>query len=205
MRALALALLLACRPTASVERTMPVANLQSYRSVALRVHSSTFASQGVAMMMEQSVVQKLRQACGFEAVGPAGTSPADVILDLNITNKSRGAGWKDNEVVIDTLLVLSDGVDGELQRHPAVADLQHFADPSYVGVGEAAVPGGRAHAGGEAEPVLPRAQHRRRDAGPGGEHPDAESLVHHVCSVHHACLHRCLPTAVPKPLPNVLK
>ncbi len=114
MRALALILLIACKPSASVERTMPVANLQTYRSVALRVHSSTFASQGVAMMMESSVLQRLKQTCGFEQVGPAGATPADVILDLNITNKNRGAGWNDNTVVIETLLVLSDGVDGEL-------------------------------------------------------------------------------------------
>lgn len=114
--ALAFVLLIACRPSASVERTMPVASLQSYRTVSLRVRSSTFASQGTAMMMESAVLGKLRERCGFEAVAAPG-QPADVVLDLNITNKSRGGtGWirNENQVAIDTLLVLSDGQDGEL-------------------------------------------------------------------------------------------
>src|SRR5690606_11798794 len=84
---LAFVLLIACRPSASVERTMPVASLQSYRTVSLRVRSSTFASQGTAMMMESAVLGKLRERCGFEAVAAPG-QPADVVLDLNITNKS---------------------------------------------------------------------------------------------------------------------
>jgi tetratricopeptide (TPR) repeat protein len=69
------------------------------------------------MMMENSVLERLRQTCGFESVGVAGQAPSDVVLDLNITkNQKGGDGWirNENQVVIDTLLVLSDGTDGEL-------------------------------------------------------------------------------------------
>jgi hypothetical protein len=96
---------------------MPVASLSSYRTVALRVRSSAFASQGIAMMMETSVLDKLRHRCGFEQVGPATGAAADVVLDLTITNKLRGGSGvfrNENQVTIDTLLVLSDGQDGEL-------------------------------------------------------------------------------------------
>jgi hypothetical protein len=106
-----------CHPSAVVENTMPVANLQSYRTVALRVHSTAFAAQGQAMFLERAVLDKLHQQCGFEQVGQAGTTPADVTLDLNITNTGRGgSGWITNSstATIDTLLVLTDGQDGEL-------------------------------------------------------------------------------------------
>lgn len=96
---------------------MPVANLQSYRTVALRVHSSGAASQGLAMTLESSVLERLRQTCGFEQVGGADTTAADVLLDLNITNVFRGGtGWvrNENQVQVDTLLVLSDGQAGDL-------------------------------------------------------------------------------------------
>lgn len=95
---------------------MPVADLKPYRTVALRVRSSAFASQGIAMYMENAVLARLRQSCGFEQVGGAGQAPADVILDLNITKHQRGStGFisNANQVTIETLLVLSDG-QGEL-------------------------------------------------------------------------------------------
>jgi hypothetical protein len=96
---------------------MPVANLQSYRTVALRVHSSAVAPQDLATTLESSVLERLRQTCGFEQVGAAGTTPADVVLDLNITGISKGgSGWirNENQVQVDTLLVLSDGQAGDL-------------------------------------------------------------------------------------------
>jgi hypothetical protein len=104
-----------CRPSATVESTMPVANLQSYRSVALRVKSTAFAAQGQARFLEASVIQKLRAQCGFEQIGQDPKS--DVVIDLNITQSGRGAGGaliNTNVATIDTLLVLSDGQDGEL-------------------------------------------------------------------------------------------
>ena len=96
---------------------MPVANLQSYRTVALRVHSSVFASQGQAMFLENTVLDKLHQLCGFEQVGRAGQTPADVVVDLNITSSGRGGHGlfsNPNLATIETLLVLTDGQDGEL-------------------------------------------------------------------------------------------
>jgi len=96
---------------------MPVANLQSYRTVSLRVHTAAFASQGQAVILENAVLAKLRQQCGFEQVGPPGATPADVVLDLNITNIGRGGGGfisNPNLATVDTLLVLTDGQDGEL-------------------------------------------------------------------------------------------
>lgn len=97
---------------------MPVANLQSFRSIALRAHTSAFASQGQAMMLEGFVTQKLRQKCGFEAVGPLGqTANAEVMLDLNITKIGRGGGGvfsNPNLAVVDVLVVLTDVHDKEL-------------------------------------------------------------------------------------------
>ncbi len=113
-----LAVLIAgCRPSATIEHTTPVANLQTYRTVGLRVRSSAFASQGIAMYLERAVLQQLQQKCQFDLVGPMGTTPTDVVLDLNITNSARGGGgWVSNssQATIDTLLVLSDGQNGDL-------------------------------------------------------------------------------------------
>ncbi|MGE0871133.1 MAG: hypothetical protein AB7P03_21390 [Kofleriaceae bacterium] len=114
---LLVAALAGCRPSATVENTMPVANLQAFQTVALNVRSTAFASQGRAQYLEQAVVAKMRQQCAFAYVGRPGQAPADVLLDLNITNAGRGsAGWASPSSVamIDTLLVLSDGQSGEL-------------------------------------------------------------------------------------------
>jgi hypothetical protein len=111
------ALFAACHPSATVERTMPVANLQTYRTVALRVKSTAFASQGQASFLETAVLEKLQQSCSFEQVGRAGGTPADLILDLNITQTGRGGGGlisNSSQAHMDTLLVLTDGQSGEL-------------------------------------------------------------------------------------------
>ena len=96
---------------------MPVANLQTYHSIGLRVHSSQWASQQLAGALEASTLDKLHQKCGFEQVGRADQGASDVVLDLNITNAGRGGtGWiqNQNQAFIDTLLVLSDGQTQEL-------------------------------------------------------------------------------------------
>jgi hypothetical protein len=112
-----LLVLIACHPSATVENTTPMANLQSYRTVAIRVHTSAFASQGNAMLLENAVTAKLHQLCAFEKVGPATGTPADVVLDMNITLMGRGGGGfvsNPNQATIESLLVLTDGQDGEL-------------------------------------------------------------------------------------------
>lgn len=96
---------------------MPIANLQSVNTVALRVKSTAFASQGQAMFLENAVLEKLQRQCQFSAVVRAGGAPADLVLDLNIIRTGRGGGgWinNSNTAVIEALLVLSDGQDGEL-------------------------------------------------------------------------------------------
>jgi len=76
--------LAACHPSATVENTMPIANLQTYRTVAVRVHSTAFASQGRAMQLEAAMLDNLKKKCGFEQV-VVGQTAADILLDLNIT------------------------------------------------------------------------------------------------------------------------
>lgn len=116
MRLLALVLFIAaCKPSATIRSSTKIASLQSYGSVSLRVRSQGFATQGVAMIMEQAVVNHLRQRCSFVPIDPRTGAPADVILDLTITNYTRGGSWGNtNQVTLDTLLVLSDGSDKEL-------------------------------------------------------------------------------------------
>ena len=118
MRVLACVLFLtACHPSATVERTMPVANLKTYHSIGVRVHASQYASQQLASTLEASTLDKLHRKCGFEQVGRADQGPSDVVLDLNITNAGRGGtGWiqNQNQAFIDTLVVLSDGQSNEL-------------------------------------------------------------------------------------------
>lgn len=115
--ALLIVLATACRPSATVENTMPVANLQPYRTMALRVRSTAFAAQGWASYLETSVAARLKTSCQFDFIGGAYTPNPDVVLDLNITRAGRGSnGWvtSSGTAVMETLVVLSDGHDGEL-------------------------------------------------------------------------------------------
>ena len=96
---------------------MPVANLKTYRTVALRVKSTAFAAQGLASLLETRVLEGLRQKCSFEQVAPESDPPADVVLDLNITNTMRGGGGiiqNTSQATVETLLVLSDGQTSDL-------------------------------------------------------------------------------------------
>ena len=94
---------------------MPVANLATYRTVAVRVHANTYVARGETSLLERSVLARLQQQCGFEQINGAGAP--DVTLDLNITNTGRGgSGWisNANQATLDTLVVLADGQNGEL-------------------------------------------------------------------------------------------
>lgn len=111
------ALAAGCHPSATVENTMPIANLQTYRSIALRVHSSAFAAQGQAMQLESAVLQQMQQRCAFQQVAAAQARSAELVLDLNIVNTGRGGGGlisNSSTARLDTLLVISNGQDGEL-------------------------------------------------------------------------------------------
>ena len=106
-----------CHPSATVENTMPIANLQTYRSIALRVHSTAFAAQGQAMQLESAVLQQMQQRCAFQQVAAAQAKSAELVLDLNIVNTGRGGGGlisNNSTARLDTLLVISNGQDGEL-------------------------------------------------------------------------------------------
>jgi hypothetical protein len=120
MRKLALLLLAvaACRPSASVERTTPVANLQIYRSVLIRVGGQAAADR--ATQFEQQVAAELRSRCSMEihlASDAASAAPSDLELALTVQRAGRGGDGliqNPNLATMDVLLVLSDKVDGEL-------------------------------------------------------------------------------------------
>lgn len=110
------ALIVACHPSASVQRTQPIADLKTYHSVGLRI-TAVPQAQGQAYYLENAVLDRVHRQCGFENVTRYGTAPADLVLDLNVTAAGRGGtGWITNAnlATIDTLLVLSDGQTGEL-------------------------------------------------------------------------------------------
>ncbi len=95
---------------------MPVANLQSYRTIGVRVHSKAFAAQGQTMRMEAALLDRVRKKCQFDQVFRADQGRADILIDLNIAATARGGdtGWNSSTASVDTLLVLTDGQDGEL-------------------------------------------------------------------------------------------
>ncbi len=116
MRVLALVLFVAaCHASATVQNTMPVANMQYYHSVALRVRSNVMGYQGFGQFLEQSVNTNLRQKCGFEAVG-GPNEKAELVLDITITKAGKDSGFitVQNKTVMEALLVLSDGQNGDL-------------------------------------------------------------------------------------------
>lgn len=96
---------------------MPIANLQSHQSVSVRVHTNAFAIRGSAEGLQNSIIAQLRQRCGFATVNPVTRTPADLKLDVTITQTRRGDGGvinNPNLAVVDTLVVLSDGQAGDL-------------------------------------------------------------------------------------------
>jgi hypothetical protein len=110
-------LAVACHPSATIQRTMPIASLQSYRTVSLRVQATGYGSTGYARFFESAVLAQLQAQCGFEQIlRPDKNNPADVLLDLNITGMRRGSTGivqNPNQANMEMLLVLTDGA-GEL-------------------------------------------------------------------------------------------
>lgn len=113
-----------CRPSATVQRTTPVANLQAYRGVVVRGTNASEYGRGsrrLAFLLEHSAVAKIRQRCAFLDVAPASQSEgmdADLFLDVTVQRSFRGGGGglvqNENLATVDVTLVLSDGVDDEL-------------------------------------------------------------------------------------------
>jgi hypothetical protein len=120
MRRLALSLFAVaaagCHPSSTIQNTMPIANLNTYSTVGLRVKSAM--TRGYNQYLEAAVAADLRAKCGFSTIGPVGQSRPDVLIDLNIMQLRRGGDSRfiqnPNEAVMDTLVVLTDGQTNEL-------------------------------------------------------------------------------------------
>jgi hypothetical protein len=108
----------ACHPSAQVRQTTPIANLQSYRVVMLRIGAAE--GQEHVSTLAAFAVDKLRQRCRFEHIVLATQTPnaqADLLVDLNILRTARGGGGlvqNPNLATVDVSLVLSDGINDEL-------------------------------------------------------------------------------------------
>ena len=109
----------ACGPSASVTRTTPVANLQSYQTALVRVSSSPGLSH-YTPVLEFATTDALQKRCGFgRVVSPTqvGQLKPDLILDLNIRSTARGGGGfiqNPNLATVKVTMVLSDGIDESL-------------------------------------------------------------------------------------------
>jgi hypothetical protein len=106
-----------CRPSATVQRTTPVANLQTYRSALIRVAASPEAQSQIPQL-ERSASDRVRTSCQFEQVliGQSSTPP-DLIVDLKIQRAFRGGDGivqNPNLAIVDVTMVLSDGINDEL-------------------------------------------------------------------------------------------
>lgn len=112
-------LLAACGPSASVMRTTPVADLQSYQTALVRVAVAP-GLERFAPVLEFATADSLRGRCNFgNVVGPSqlGDVRPDLILDLNIRGSARGgSGFVQNPNVaeVNVTMVLSDGLDESL-------------------------------------------------------------------------------------------
>lgn len=111
--------LAACGPSASVKRTTPVANLQQYQNVLVRVGSSPGLEQYTSVL-EFATTDNMMQHCAFSRVtGPTqlGQTRPDLLVDLNIRTTQRGGGGfikNPNLATVNVTMVLSDGIDESL-------------------------------------------------------------------------------------------
>ncbi len=111
--------LTACAPTASVKRTTPVANLQSYQNVLVRVGSSQ-GLERYTSVLEFATTDTIGQRCAFSRiVNPTqvGQTRPDLLVDLNIRRTQRGGGGfikNPNLATVNVTMVLSDGIDESL-------------------------------------------------------------------------------------------
>jgi tetratricopeptide (TPR) repeat protein len=111
--------MLACGPSASVQRSTPVANLQIYRSVLIRAVGAGSTGQYTGSL-ELTAATKLREKCKFEAVYSYQQMPhanADLVVDVNILRSFRGgAGFikNENKATVEVAMFLSDKVTDEI-------------------------------------------------------------------------------------------
>ncbi|HKE14133.1 MAG TPA: hypothetical protein VKB80_04700 [Kofleriaceae bacterium] len=119
-----------CKPSATVQRTVPLANLHSYRGVVVRATGRSHRRAGrLAFLLEHAAADKIRSRCAFSDVQAASDgprdAPADLFLDVTVQRTYRGGGGgiiqNENQATVEVKLVLSDGVDEELV---GAADIQ---------------------------------------------------------------------------------
>jgi hypothetical protein len=110
----------ACQPTATVRRTVPVAKLETYRSIIVRAQGVHEAG-GLIPTLEVRAADRLRAGCRFDDVRARGQhgdpGGSDLLLDLNIQRSYRGGDGfikNLNLATVDVLLVLSDGASEDL-------------------------------------------------------------------------------------------
>lgn len=111
--------LLACGPSASVWKTSPVADLQSYQVALVRVASAP-GLEHYSPILEFATTTALQRKCSLNHVVGAGQTDSaqpDLIVDLNIRQTQRGGtGFikNPNLATVDVTMVLSDGIDESL-------------------------------------------------------------------------------------------
>lgn len=111
--------LAACGPSASVRKTTPVANLQSYQVALVRVASAP-GLERFGPVLEFATSDSMGGQCSFtQIVGPTqiGQQRPDLIVDLNIRQSRRGGDGfikNPNLATVDVTMVLSDGIDESL-------------------------------------------------------------------------------------------
>ena len=111
-----------CRPSATVQRTVPLANLQPYTGLVVRANGSPARRSGrLAFLLEHAAAERIRSRCAFTDVQAGSDAPpdmpADLFLDVTVQRTFRGGEGliqNQNQATVDVKLVLSDGVDEEL-------------------------------------------------------------------------------------------
>lgn len=127
-------LFVGCHPSATLQRTTPVANLQTFTTTLVRVRSTAFAAQGAVVNLQNQVIAVLAKKCAFQQAADGAT--ADVILDLTINQTGRGSSGiitNENVQTVSALLVLTDGADGGLL---GTASIHGESSGSFMGGGD---------------------------------------------------------------------
>jgi len=114
--------LASCGPSASIRRTTPVANLQAYQTVLVRVASSP-GLELYNSVLEFATTDSMMGRCNFGRVvsnGQLAQFPnirPDLLVDLTIRSTQRGGSGliqNPNLATVDVTMVLSDGIDESL-------------------------------------------------------------------------------------------
>jgi len=128
MLALALGLGLGCGPKATLTQATPIASLETYGSVLVRVgyNPGVPGTQNQVSALEYMTADRLRRACRFKQVVLASQQPqarTDLIMDMNIQQVFFGADpnqgglikfHNSSQATADVAVILSDGINDDL-------------------------------------------------------------------------------------------